>query len=121
MDPARRQPFVVLGLVVGRCLVAFGAACAGVFAGYMTTAIVIVPTIGSARAPANLAWTIAAAVGVAAAVASLAVPVRPGWWSGDATAEDSTGGGGGVGVMATVRPVIDLREWVSAEDERVDH
>ena len=61
--------------VLYRLLVAFGAACAGLFIGLVGSAVVVVPALGPGPSSANLAAAIALGLAVTGAVASLAVPV----------------------------------------------
>jgi hypothetical protein len=62
--------------VVARMLVGFGAACAGMFTGFVGSAIVVVPIVGPGPSATNLAAALAVGLGVAGAISSLAVPVR---------------------------------------------
>lgn len=62
---------------MARLTVGFGSACAGVFVGFVGSAIVVVPTVGPGPASLHLATAIAVGLGVAGAVASLAVPLPP--------------------------------------------
>lgn len=61
--------------VLYRCLVAFGAACAGLFVGLVTSAVVVIPAVGPGPSSANLALALGIGLGVMGAVASLAVPI----------------------------------------------
>lgn len=62
--------------LVARLLVGFGAACAGVFVGFVGSAIVVIPAVGPGPSAMNLATALAVGLGVMGAVMSLAVPVR---------------------------------------------
>ena len=74
----QRERFIMgIREVLFRCLVAFGAACAGLFVGLIGSAVVVIPAVGPGPSSNNLAMATALGLAVAGAIASLAVPVEP--------------------------------------------
>lgn len=61
--------------VLYRLLVAFGAACAGLFVGLVGAAAVVIPAVGPGPSSSNLAMALGLGLAVAGAVASLAVEI----------------------------------------------
>ncbi|MEY2397603.1 MAG: hypothetical protein QOJ00_777 [Actinomycetota bacterium] len=105
MHRVLRRSVEFVRLLATRCLVAFGAACAGLFVGYIASSVFILPRLGPGAASQNLATSIAIGLAVAAAVASLAVPVA------QPVTTDVHGGD----VMADQVIVLDLRDAVAPE------
>lgn len=62
--------------VLYRCLVAFGAACVGLFVGLVGSAVVVIPAVGPGPSSANLALALGCGLAVMGAIASLAVPIE---------------------------------------------
>ena len=76
---ANYSPWVLgrLRWLVARALVAFGAACAGLFVGFFGVAVVFAPLVGPSPSTADLAAAAAVGCAVMGAIGSLAVEVDP--------------------------------------------